>query len=74
MLKPQDKSLCIALNEIIKDESKAPIDYEGLLRELSNTGYLSSSREYEIRSIIKQEKSHEKRLIKMAAEIGCQID
>ncbi len=68
------KALCIALNEAIKDERKtATIDYLDLLHDLDNAGQLSSGREYELRSIIKQEKDHERKFIKMAAELGCSI-
>lgn len=69
-----NKALCIALNEAIKDERKAPKEYQELLRDLDNAGQLSSGREYELRSIINQEKSHERKFIKMAAEIGCSIE
>lgn len=67
-------ALCIALNEAIKDERKtATVDYQELLRDLDNAGQLSSGREYELRNIIKQEKSHEKSFIRIAAELGCSI-
>ncbi len=69
------KALCIALNEAIKDERKAAnVEYQDLLHDLDNAGQLSSGREYEIRNIIKQEKDHEKKFIRMAAELGCSIE
>lgn len=68
-----NKTLCIALNEVIKDEKKAPKGYQDLIYRLDNTGNLSSERERRIRDIIRQEKNHEKTIIRMAAEIGCSI-
>lgn len=67
-------SLCIALNDAIKDENKAPKMYEDILHDMSDNGLLTFDREQKIREIISQEKNHEKEFIRMAAEMRCPID
>lgn len=73
MTRPQDKALCILINEAIKDENKAPADYEEIISELVDTGQINQRREDKIRDIISQEKSHERDFIRFAVEIGCPI-
>lgn len=68
-----NKAVCIALQEAIRDERAAPLIYESLKKELEQTGQLSRAREYIIDSIINEEKNHEKSFVLLSKQIGCSL-
>lgn len=69
----QNKALCILVNEAIKDENQAPVDYNKLLDKLEDTGNLNMRRERMVNDIISQENSHERYFERLAIELGCPV-
>lgn len=69
----KDKSVCIALQEAIRDERAAPPMYKNLIKLLGENDILTIDQSSEIRDIIAQEEEHERKFIKIAEEIGCSI-
>lgn len=68
-----DQAICNRFKEAIYDEQSAPSMYRDLRNILKKSGLLTIGIEYALGTIINEEEKHEKTLLVLSKQIGCNL-